>query len=538
MMLKTLAVFTLVLITVGARCQSMPCHNLTGLSLPNARVVLAQTVAAGTFRLPTSTEREVREGIPFRRLPAFCRVVLSLTPAQDSDIAIELWLPIHQWNGRLMGVGNGGFAGEIDYRGLATAVGLGYATAATNTGHQGSFTDAEWALGHPEKVIDFGYRAIHLMTTDSKTILKDFYAAAARYSYFESCSTGGRQALMEAQRFPADYNGILAGAPANNWTMLMTNAVVASQALSQTPASYISPAKLPAIHSAVLAACDAQDGVRDGILNDPRRCHFDPSVLLCRGHDNDQCLTQPQVTALRTIDSGLRDRDGHPIYPGYEPGGELGSDDGWAAWLLGPAPGNSLISRFGTRYFRDMVYSNPQWSPEPFNVTQALQDAEKKTGEILNATNPDLRQFADRGGKLILYHGWSDAAIPPVSTINYYNDVRRKMGSGRTDKFVRLYMAPGMQHCELGPGPNSFGQNGPSSASGAENARHDIRLALQAWVEDAVAPSSIIAAKYAGDAAGGKIVMTRPLCAYPLAARYNGTGDPDQASSFVCAPEP
>lgn len=536
-MLKRMVALFLEFAAVGAACQSIPCDRLATISVPDARVSIAQTVAAGSLRLPESANPEFRDGVLFRHLPAFCRVAMSLTPTRDSDIAVELWLPLQHWNGRFLGVGNGGFAGQIDYRSLASAVEIGYAAAATDTGHSGSFASAQWALGHPQKITDFGYRAIHQMTLDSKSMLESFYASPARYSYFESCSDGGREALMEAQRFPSDYDGILAGAPANNWTRLLTNAVLVSQALAKSPGSAISPAKLPAIHAAVLAACGAQDGLPDGIVNDPRRCRFNPSVLLCRGRDNDRCLTRLQVTALRAIYAGMREPNGRQIYPGYEPGGEMGTGDGWAAWLLGSTSRPSLASIFGTRYFSDMVYSNPNWSPAHFNARQALRDAQLETGKSLDATDPDLRPFSRHGGKLILYQGWSDAAIPPVSTIDYYNQVRKTMGATLTDAFLRLYMVPGMQHCGQGPGANEFGQNGPSSASGPEDARHDIRLALQAWVEQNVPPTTIIAAKYDGNGSSRRIAFTRPLCPYPLVARYKGAGDPDKAASFVCTPE-
>jgi hypothetical protein len=470
-------------------------------------------------------------------LPAFCRVVLEIEPAAGSEISVELWMPADKWNGRFLGVGNGGFAGQVSYRELAMAVSKGYASAATDTGHSGSPIDASWALGHPQQIIDFGYRAVHEMTLKSKLILQSFYSGPVRYSYFAACSDGGREALMEAQRFPLDYDGILAGAPAYNWTRLMTNAVADSQALTLNATSYIPAAKLAAISVAALEACDKNDGLADGVLDDPRRCKFDPSALLCKGADTDQCLTQPQVETLHALYSGAKNAAGQPIFPGYVPGGELG-EGGWGLWILGPAPNASLMYFFGNGYFADMVYGNANWDYKTFSVDTGLADGLQKAGGPIDATDPDLRSFAKRGGRLILYHGWSDAAISALSSIDYYNDVRTAASPATEDSILRLFMVPGMQHCSGGPGPNSFGQPGLVSASGPDDPQHDILLALQHWVEDGVAPESVIAAQFAGEGVARKITRTRPVCAYPKVARYKGTGSTDDAANFVCRAEP
>ncbi len=258
-----------------------------------------------------------------KSLPAFCRVRVEAHPTSDSDIKIEVWMPQSGWNGKFQAQGNGGFAGQIDYRGMALAVSHGYATAGTDTGHSGSAVDAGWALGHPEKIIDFGYRAIHVMTDIAKQTITAFYQEKPKHSYFGSCSNGGREALMEAQRYPEDYDGILAGAPANYWSHLLVGALWDAQATTLDPASYIPSSKLPAIAAAVNSACDAQDGVKDGVLNDPRQCHFDPAVLTCKSGDNDQCLTPPQVTALKKLYQGAHDSHGQ-IFPGFLPGAETG----------------------------------------------------------------------------------------------------------------------------------------------------------------------------------------------------------------------
>ena len=532
-MQKLSCLVALCLLCPAAWPQSDRCASLAKLDLSHSAITLAQIVPAGAFHLPQGADPRFREDALFAHLGAFCRVTMKLTPSPDSDIAVEVWLPEQDWNHKFLGVGNGGFAGEIDYDSLATGIDEGYAAAATNTGHSGSGIDAQWALHHPEKVIDFGYRGIHDMTVAAKSVLHAYYATAAPESYFESCSDGGREALMEAQRFPTDYNGILAGAPANNWTSLLTNAVRLSQALMLHPSSYISSAKLPAIQSAVVAACGAESGVQDDFVDNPPQCHFNPSVLLCKGTETNQCLTEPQIDALRAVYSPMRSATGAQPFPGYSPGGEVG-DNGWGTWIVGPAPRQSLMYLFGTRYFTDMVYNNPQWNYANFKLGPGLADAVRVTGKALDANDPNLQPFERHGGKLILYHGWSDAAIPPTSTIDYYEAVRSMIGAPAEDSFVRLFMVPGMQHCGEGPGPNSFGQNGPDSVSGPDDPQHDIRLALQAWVEKGVAPTTVVAAKFQGEGSSRKVVMTRPLCAWPLMAHYRGVGNPDAAASFDC----
>jgi len=508
------------------------CESLSSLKLPDGMVTLAQQVAAGGFQLPGDAER--MRGLPgFKGVPAFCRVTAELKPSQDSDIKIEVWMPISGWNGEYRGQGNGGFAGSINYTGLGSAVSRGYAAASTDSGHEAGGTDASWARGHPEKVADFGYRAIHEMTVAARIAVKAFYGDGPKRSYFASCSDGGREALMEVQRFPEDYDGIIAGAPANYWTRLLTTAIFDVQALQMNPESYIPAAKIPAISAAVLAACDAEDGLSDGILNDPRRCHFDPAALLCKGADSQNCLTQPQATALSRIYAGPRNAKGARIFPGYEPGGEDGPG-GWTPWITGQAPGTSLQFAFGTNYFGNMVYENPAWDFRTFHLDDALALAESKTARMLNATDPNLKKFEARGGKLILYHGWSDAAIPPVNTIEYYQSVIAAMGSNAANGFVRLYMVPGMQHCGGGPGPSSFGETGFSGTVG--DARHDIYSALERWVEKGTAPDYLIATKYVSDLNPARgVKMTRPLCPYPQIAKYKGNGDTNDAGNFACA---
>lgn len=514
------------------RASSAPCESLSKLSLPQAKVLAAETVPAGAFKLPVELPPWLADaaGI-FKSLPAFCRVVVQATPSSDSDIRMEVWLPAENWNGKLQAHGNGGFAGDIDYLHLATSILAGYASANTNTGHSTAVaTDASWALGHPEKVVDFGYRAVHVMTTLAKEIVHARFGKVPEYSYFLGCSNGGRQALMEAQRFPDDYNGILAGAPANYWSHLLTSGLWDIEALTADDASYIPTSKLPAIARAVNAACDARDGVSDGILNDPRKCNFKPETLLCKNVDAADCLTQPQIAALKKLYEGPHASRGK-IFPGFLPGAEEGPG-GWSTWITGTAPGRSLIAAFTYGYFANIVYEKPDWSFKSANLAEAVKLADEKTSRILNATDTNLAPFQAHGGKLILYHGWNDPAISALNTIDYWEAVRSKLGPAQTDSFARLYMLPGVQHCGGGPGADSFGAlNSPGPA----DAQHNVQTALELWVEKAVAPSSLIATKYAGFDPASGVKLTRPLCPYPQAAKYKGSGDPNDAASFSCA---
>jgi hypothetical protein len=516
MRLAALALFAL-------PCHAATCESLAALALPNTAIAVAESRPAGEFTPPGAK--------PIGRLPAFCRVAGSIKPSPDSDIRFEVWLPASQWNGKFQGVGNGGYAGAISFGGLADAVRNNYAGASTDTGHRDGGESARWALNHPEKIIDFGYRAIHETAAAAKAIVSAFYGEAPKHSYFNSCSNGGRQALMEAQRYPADYDGIVAGAPANDWTHLLSSAASSVKATLGDPASYISPAKLPAIQAAALAQCDAADGVKDGVIENPLACRFNPSVLLCKGDESDACLTANQLTALASIYGGLKSGKGRELFPGLSHGGEA-EPGGWAAWVTGPAPGKGSMFAYGTQFFGNMVYGNPEWDFHSFDVDRDTKAAGDRMAHYLNATEPDLKAFQKRGGKLLLYHGWSDAAIPPANTVHYYENVIARMGAAKAAGFVRLYMVPGMQHCNGGDGPNMFDQGGTPHAGRLRS----IDAALEAWVEQGTTPDQIVAAKYKNnlDVRSG-IIRTRPLCPWPQVAKYSGSGSTDDAANFVCA---
>jgi feruloyl esterase len=458
-----------------------PCEQLRSLTLPNVTITVAESVAAGTA-------------------PAHCRVAAVLTPSSDSHIEMETWLPVSGWNGKFQAVGNGGWAGSISFDAMAAALREGYATASTDTGHKSAVTPgASFALDHPEKLTDFGYRAVHEMAVTAKALIAAYYGAGAKLAYWNSCSNGGRQGLMEAQRYPDDFDGIVAGAPAANWTGRSLASLWVAQAVHKDEASYIPQAKYPLLNRAVLDACDALDGVRDGILADPMRCKFDPEVLRCTGPDSPACLTAAQVEAARKIYT-VRD-----FYPGLAPGSELG----WATYG-GPRP-----FAIGNDYGRFVFAGNPNWDYHELDVASAVARAEKADNGITNALNPDLGPFLARGGKLIQYHGWSDPQIPPMHSVNYYRSVLNAAGpANKLRESYRLFMVPGMQHCGGGPGPNQF----------------NALAALERWREMGVAPDQIVAAHVTNN----RVDMTRPLCPYPQVAQYRGTGSTNDAANFVC----
>jgi len=492
------------------------CAGLKNLKLDATTITLAEPVTSG--------EVTIEGEAPMRELPTFCRVAGVIRPSNDSEIHFEVWMPEQGWNGRFMGVGNGGFAGSIGYRQFESALKRGFAVAGSDAGHEGNATDATWAYQHPEKVKDFGWRAVHVTRERAKQIVQAYYGKPETKAYFDSCSDGGREALMEAQRFPDDYDGILAGAPANAWSTMLAAGVGAMQAQMLNPRGYFSDLKLPAIEKAVLAQCDMLDGVKDGVIGDPTQCHFDPQVLLCKGSETRDCLTQPQIETLKTLYTGAKDDEGKIIFPGFS----MGDERGWGHWVVGESAGGSDFAQYVQNNFRYIVTGDPKWNALTADMDATLKESQEKTAADLDATNPDLSRFAAHGGKLILYHGWNDAAISPWNTIAYYKSVQQTMGEGKAAEVVRLYMAPGMEHCLGGPGASAFGQFGIPTAKGPKYGLFD---SLEDWVEKGAPDEDVIATKYDGQ---DKAEFTRPLCAYPTVAKYKGTGDTNDAANFAC----
>jgi feruloyl esterase len=523
---------------LGAPCGlfAADCASLKNLQLEDTAISMAETVSSGTL--------DLGEAGTFQKLPVFCRVAGELHPTSDSRIRFEVWLPElgsgsgsgqnseqgseGGWNGRLLGVGNGGFAGSIYYRQMAGYLKRGFAVAGSDAGHEAEAGDASWAWQHPEKVKDFGWRAVHLTAERAKQMVEAYYGKAADRSYFDGCSDGGREALMEAQRFPEDYDGILAGAPANAWSTMVASGGVAMQALMADPRSYIPDGKLKLIERAALTACDALDGVKDGVIGDPGKCRFDPEVLLCKGGEGEDCLTQPQIDALKVLYGGSRDARGGLIFPGFS----MGDESGWKEWVIGEAPGASYSYGYVQNYFRYMVTGDATFNVLTAKGDDLLRESRAKEAADLDATDADLSRFAARGGKLILYHGWNDAAISPANTIAYFEGVEKQMGEEKVASFARLYMVPGMEHCTGGPGASAMGQLGIPTAKGPKFGVFD---SLENWVEKGSPEEGVVATKFATGKAGGmETVFTRPLCAWPKVARYSGSGDATDAANFAC----
>jgi feruloyl esterase len=484
-----------------ASAHAATCESLSTLTLANTRIIAAQSQPAGSFVQP-GTPPSAAPNAAFARLPAFCRVTASLAPSTDSDIRIEVWLPESGWNGKLQSVGNGGWAGTIGYVALGAALTSGYATAGTDTGHVGN--TAKFAPGHPEKMIDYGYRAVHEMTVAAKALIAAFYGNGPRLSYWNGCSTGGRQGLMEALRYPTDYDGIIAGAPVNFRTHQLTWELWVAQAVHKDAASYIPPAKYPAIHQAALNACDARDGVTDGVIDNPTQCRFDPQVIECKAGDAATCLTRPQVEAAQRIYSpAVNPKTKQEIFPALQPGSELG----WGG-LAGPQAVGEAVE-----FFQYVVFNDPSWDFRSLDFSTGADAADQAAAEVLNVTNPNLKPFFDRGGKLLLYHGWNDQLVAPLNTVNYYRNIVSTVGTTAASS-VRLFMMPGTNHCAGGAGPNTF----------------DRMKVIEQWVEQGLAPSRI----EASHSTAGAVDRTRPQCAYPHVARYTGSGSTDEAANFVC----
>jgi feruloyl esterase len=487
-----------------AHASAASCESVTALNLANTKVTMATEVAPGAFAPPGAGARGGNPGAAFAGLPAFCRVAATLTPSSDSDIKIEVWLPMSGWNGKFQAVGNGAWQGSIGYAAMAEALRRGYATSSTDTGHVGG--SASFGMGHPEKVTDFAYRSEHEMTVTAKAIVNTFYGSAPKFSYWTGCSAGGRQAMKAAQMFPNDFDGIIAGSPGLDWSGRTAQAIRIAQALQKEEARF-TPAKAQVLHTAVVNACDQLDGLKDGLIENPAACKFDPAVLVCKGGEEPACLTQAQVDTAKLIYSPIVDAKTKREIHGLAPGSELGwTDMGWSA----------SARATGLDHFRFLVYADPTWDIAKFNVaTDVARLTENSINAAIDARDPNLKPFFDRGGKLIQYHGWSDPQITPLASTQYYDKVAAANGGrSKVHSSYRLFMAPGMAHCGGGEGPNDF----------------DELTALEQWVEHGKAPD-MIPASHVRD---GKVDRTRPLCPYPQVASYKGSGSVDEASSFVC----
>jgi Tannase and feruloyl esterase len=478
-------------------------------------ITVSKVVAAGSFATPTSPSQAIGN------LPPYCRVAGFMTPTGDSHIQFEVWLPESHWNQKYLQVGCGGFCGNIFYGSMGEALRREYAVAATDDGHSGG--GARWALHHPQRVIDFAYRAVKETTELGKALASAFYDSPLRHSYFMGCSDGGREALMEAQRYPLDFDGIIAGDPASDWTRTLTGMAWDQAALRRIPGGDLSQSDLDVLSKAMLAQCAGRDGGlrTDQFLSDPPACRFDPKKLP---------LTEAKIEAIDRIFSGPRG------IPGYAYGGAEANDAyDWPHFITGSGnPDASAEYVNATNFFRYMVFDDFSWTPASVIAAQNLRQADQRVGAILNDIDPDLRAFRLHGGKLIEFEGWSDSAIPPQLEIDYFRALERKMGAGATQRFYRLYMVPGMGHCFGGRGANAFGQFYPFNGPNPSDPADDILSALDSWVVNGMAPHELVATKYRNDNPAQGIIFQRPLCPFPEKVKYRTGNDPSAASSFEC----
>jgi feruloyl esterase len=492
--------------------QSSPvaCTDLGSFAVVNTTITTAHMVAAGAFVRPVPAPFPGIEP-DYSSLPAFCRVTGSIHPTSDSDIRFELWLPTdNEWNGRFMQTGNGGAAGSIVYNSLVEPLMRGYAVANTDTGHQGGGGDFSWAVGHPEKLVDYQYRAVHELTVVGKAITETHYGQAHEKAYWVGCSTGGRQGLKEAQRYPDDYDAIIAGAPASNWSPLMGLSIHIQRNLGS---GGLAADKLSLLTEAAIAACDADDGVTDRVIARPDTCAFDPASLQCSaGGDGSQCLSHSEVAAARRIYAGVVDGDGELEFPGTGPG----SERLWAAYA---SPG----FRIGSNYFQNVVVNDPEWDPATFDIDRDIALAAEQDAGAADAMDPDLSAFVDGGGKLLVYHGTTDGLIPYRNSVEYHESVVAELGADAVEDHVKLYLVPGMDHCSGGAGAH----------------RVDWLSALERWAEDGDTPGAL-PALHPGTSDGGPPgsaptePFTRVVCPYPQVARYDGSGDESDAANFRC----
>jgi len=505
--------------------EQVTCESLTGTTLAGGTVRSAAAVAAGDYTPPGQPG-------PLTGLPAFCRVTVTMQPSTDSNVNVEIWLPRQNWNGRFLGNGSGGGGGAILYfTGLVEGLTRGFATAITDLG---TAPDPNQAIDHPERWRDFGYRANHEMTVAAKSLVNAYYKTAPRTSYFQGCSTGGQQALSIAQRYPGDYNGIVAGAPANNRTHLHTMFASNLQALT-APGALLSQGKLNMVTGKVVAACAGTDGgaPTDAFLSDPRRCNFDPDTLpKCTGADSDACLTDPQLAALKATWNGpVNPRTGERIFSGLP----LGSESA----VFGLAFQGDTVSWPSQQLYMFKWALGANWNYATFDSDRDMDAVDARLASSLNANDANLGPFKAAGGKLMMFTGTADPGVPLASAVDYYERVVQAQGGdlSATQGFFRYYLVPGMGHCSSitgGPGVGDFGQ--PYSPYVPKDQAHDMLLKLVDWVENKNAPDSIVATRYT-DPSGATVAMERPICTYPKVPTYQG-GDATKASSFLCLDAP
>jgi hypothetical protein len=517
----------LILLATLARATPLNCEALAKLSLPQTTISLAQSTAADTFTPPVPDWAKAfmhPKAVP----AAFCRVVGHLRPTRDSDIKFEVWLPASGWSGRYESVGNGGFAGFIRYDSMVTPLLGGSVVASTDDGHDAPAvgpTAADWALGHREKIIDYGYRAVHLTAVVAKAIASGFYGRAPVHSYFVGCSKGGQEGYMESQRYPEDFDGIISGAAANDWVHLFTSFVWNESINLAGKEGYLTLDDLGKISKVVTNACAKAGDAEHGFLSDPLQCNVKGDAF---------ALALAKLHTYESIHQGPKDRAGQQAFAGQPYGSELSWSGVVSTASFEAAENDAQMSMYGGNFFRNFVYQDRKWSFKNLDLDKALNDA-LEIGKIMNATEVTFNGFKAHGGRYIAYAGLADSIVTPLSSVHYYQTVVAAQDKvpaaalAKTQDFYRLFLAPGVGHCGGGPGPNEFGQ-----AGGDGDAEHDLVVALERWVEQGVAPTRIIATKFNGDDRAKGVAMTRPLCPFPQVAKYSGSGDVADAKSFAC----
>jgi feruloyl esterase len=543
--MRSALLLTMMLVPGGALAQQATqppsaCERLASLSLSNTTITLAQIVTAGAFTVPANpaarggggssalagtlgpvpdvpgrvTANTAGLGLgynggrgipPFSTLPAFCRIVATLTPSAASEIHMEMWMPTSGWNGNFRGTSPNGLGGVINYNAMGVGLTDGFAVASTDTGHQGG--DTAW-MQIPDKVTDFAGRAMHETTVAGKALTAAYYGSAPKYSYMIECGGGSAAALHEVQKYPTDYNGIVVGGHAAHLTRQIFGQVWLWMAAHPNGVPILPTAKLSVIHEAVLAKCDLLDGVKDGLLEDPMRCTFDPKEIECRSADGPNCLTTAQVDTARKIYAGpanprTNERIWSPLY--------RGSELDWSFFNESAAP-----IGIATSTLRDAILKDPafDYRTTPVDFDRHVALADRSDLARVNASNPDISAYLRSGGKLILSGGWNNALVPAGAVLDYYNRLTAATGRENARGAVRLYMVPGMIECNGGPGTDTF----------------DMLGVMRRWVERGQAPQDVIASRVEH----GKVVRTRPLCPYPQVATYEGKGSTDDAKNFVC----
>ncbi len=515
--------------TIGVADAGAKCRSLVNLRLRDTTIVSAVLVddPAATFKSSALSD-----------LPPFCRVVARVKSAPDSDIGVEVWLPVRNWAGVFHGNGNGGFAGTLSagYGSMLSGLRRGYATATTDTGTAPATPlDGDPLIGHPRKWKDWGRLSTHVMTVTGKAIARAYYRRGASRSYYTGCSTGGQQGLIEALYYPRDYNGILVGAPVINRTWGHAAVLWDFAAANRMPGSLLSEAKLRLLNTAATLSCNRRGYgfAGDAFISDPLACRFDPAELACRASDTGECLTSQEVATARAFYSGPTSRDGRPLFYGWPVGSEAPGRYGWS-FLQSAANGQP---QFGALF--KWVFG-ADWTWRDFAFERDMPIVDEALGPSVNdATRGSLRVFQALGGKLIIYHGLADSLVPPAQSVAFYERQARELGGmASLRRNARLFMVPGVMHCGGGSGPDSFNSAlGGLAPPPSIDARYDLFTALADWTERGKAPEKVIATKFAA-AKPTQIEFQRPVCAFPKTTKYNQIGSLRAAASFVCAVKP